>query len=102
VHARNFVRAHLPAPLKPLARHSESNVWCTESAVYDYEACEIDMLKALGGIEQQPMPSPIHFERLIGLGALVPILDVNGLVDGIVANLRRRGLPVVTEVTQWL
>lgn len=90
-HARNVLRKYLKDWLKwdwlkPILRHEENHVWCTEGCV---EACEIAgalsftepaTVSAMMG--RQPLVAPVHAERLVRNGQLVCVENF-GLMEKI-------------------
>ena len=71
-HARNYLRSLLPFKLPILGKHVEYAVYCTEGCFAIYRVNGIDLNEILGF---QPLPSPIHFERLIRQGCFVLVAD---------------------------
>lgn len=77
---RNWLRARLG--LKLLARQAETRYWCTESCVRALRLVGVELLAALG---HQPLPAPVHIERLVQSGELVLVRDY-GLNQAILTN----------------
>jgi len=79
---RSWMRARLPVSLKPILRHDEHSVWCTESCFAAYWLAGLCPMDAIG---KQPLPSPIHAERLVWTGYLELVYD-GGIAGAIQAN----------------
>ena len=88
--ARSWLRAKLPIPLKPILKHSEHAVYCTENCFCAMGLADESPSAAIG---YQPLPSPIHAERLTWIGdnsktpeAWMSIVCDAGLAEDVAAN----------------
>jgi len=68
---RNWIRSKIPF-LPQLSTDKEWRVWCTQSGFIALAAAGQHPLDVLG---EQPLPSPIHSERLVLAGVLVLIAE---------------------------
>lgn len=75
--------------LGPLARNKEHRVYCTELCVLVYLATQI---KVLAGIGRQPLPAPVHPERLYAIGHLRVVRDY-GLIVRLNRHLEKMQCP---------
>jgi hypothetical protein len=88
---RTVLRSWIPC-LRPILPHSESKVWCTESVLmlaqvdkrFDPWTC------GEKPVPKQPLPAPIHTERLIQARALVLLWETGSLHDRIMSNPQAR------------
>ena len=73
-HARNWIRGRLGYLhwLGPRLKHTEYKVFCTESCFKIYHVAGLNVAGLAG---DQPLPAPIHAERLYAKGMLVPVAD---------------------------
>lgn len=75
--ALNWIRAKLPWARGLIGRHTEYEVYCTESVFTILDICGVGIRKAAGN---QPLPAPIHTEKLYYNGYLQPVANF-GLIE---------------------